>query len=99
MQKPLPAPVNFKTVPFEALGLHALVDRIMGIRLYGGHARTWLDADRVTDLAFTPNVPLGFHHELGLSLTNIVGSPVRLDVTYRLDEPGFSVGIGLSSLF
>jgi hypothetical protein len=90
---------DFKTVPFEALGLHALVDRIMGIRLYGGHARTWLDADRVTDLAFTPNVPLGFHHELGLSLTNIVGSPVRLDVTYRLDEPGFSVGIGLSSLF
>jgi hypothetical protein len=90
---------DFKTVPFEALGLQALVDRNMGIRLYGGHARSWLDDDHVADLAFTPKVPLDFHHELGFSLTNFGGSPFRLDFTYRLDEPGFFVGFGLSRLF
>jgi hypothetical protein len=90
---------DFKTVPFEALGLHTLVDRNMGLRLYGGHARSWLDADHVADLAFTPKVPQRFHHELGLSLTNIGGSPFRLDFTYRLDEPGFFAGFGLSRLF
>jgi len=90
---------DFKTIPFEGLGLDALVDRNMGVRLFGGHARSWLDDDRVTDLAFTPKVPQHVHHELGLSLTNIGGSPFRLDFTYRLDEPGFFIGFGLSQLF
>ena len=90
---------DFQTVPFEALGLRAFVERGMGVRLFGGHARTWLDADRLAALSFTPRYQDQFHHELGLALTNIWGTPLRLDFTYRIDKPGFFVGFGLSRMF
>lgn len=38
------------------------------------------------------------HHELTLSLAEIWGSPVRLDLTYRLDRPGLFLGLGISRL-
>ncbi len=90
---------DFTTAPFEALGLRALVDRGMGLRLFGGHGRTWIDPDRLAAPAFTPRRCDGFHHELGLSLTDFWGTPFRLDVAYRLDAPGLFVGLGLSRLF
>ena len=90
---------DFRTVPFEALGLRGLVERNMGVRLYGGHGRTWIDADRLAALTFTPRYQTAFHHEVGLALTNVLGLPLRLDFTYRLDQPGFYVGFGLSRLF
>ncbi len=40
----------------------------------------------------------GGHHELTISLAGIWGSPVQLDLTYRLDRPGLFVGLGLSRL-
>ncbi|MFQ5569882.1 MAG: hypothetical protein ACE5G0_09420, partial [Rhodothermales bacterium] len=90
---------DFRTVPFEALGLRALVDRGTGLRLFGGHGRTWIAADRLGDLAFVPRYQDHFHQELGVSLTNVWGTPLRLDFTTRLDRPGFYVGFGLSRLF
>ena len=41
----------------------------------------------------------GTHHELTFSFSEIWGSPLRVDVTYRLDRPGLYVGVGLSRLF
>ncbi len=90
---------DFTTTPFERLGLRALVDRGTGLRLFGGHGRAWLDADRLAPLPFTPRRADGFHHELGVSLTDIWSTPFRLDLTYRIDAPGFFVGFGLSRLF
>jgi len=90
---------DFRTVPFEALGLLPFVERDMGFRLFGGHGRAWIDAERLPTLAFTPRTPDRFHHELGLAFTNLWGTPLRLDVGYRLDRPGFFVGFGLSRLF
>ena len=90
---------DFRTVPFEALGLRGFVEREMGVRLFGGHARTWIDAERLAVLDFAPRYPDQFHHELGVALTNVWGTPLRLDFTYRIDEPGFFVGFGLSRLF
>ena len=90
---------DFRTVPFEFLGLRAFVEREMGVRLFGGHGRTWIDADRLATLGFAPRYQDQFHHELGLALTNIWGTPLRLDFTYRFDKPGFFVGFGLSRLF
>ncbi len=40
----------------------------------------------------------GGHHELTISLAEIWGTPVQLDLTYRLDRPGLFVGLGLSRL-
>ncbi len=90
---------DFRTIPFEVLGLRAFVEREMGVRLFGGHGRTWIDADRLVTLGFVPRYQDQFHHELGLALTNIWGTPLRLDFTYRIDNPGFFVGFGLSRLF
>ncbi len=90
---------DFRTVPFEALGLRALVERGTSLRLYGGHGHAWIDAGRLATLGFAPHYQDRFHHELGLSVTDIWGTPLRLDFTYRLDEPGFFVGFGLSRLF
>ncbi len=39
------------------------------------------------------------HHEIGASLADLWGSPVRIDLTYRLDDPGVFVGLGLTRLF
>ena len=90
---------DFRTVPFEALGLRTLVERGTSLRLYGGHGRSWIDTDRLPTLGFAPQYQDAFHHEIGLSFTDIGGTPLRLDFTYRLDEPRFFVGFGLSRLF
>lgn len=87
---------DFTTVPFEWLGLRPLVARQMGVVLFGSHGRTRVDPGRVDALYAPPHAPSGWHHEAGLALTNLFGTPLRLDLTYRLDEPGFVVGIGLS---
>jgi hypothetical protein len=38
------------------------------------------------------------HSEIGVSLSNIF-SLIRIDVAYRLDEPGIYPGIALTRLF
>lgn len=81
---------DFRSWPFEVLGLTPLVDRNMGAALHGGHARAW-------DSMQTE--PQAFYHEIGVSLTNIWGSPLRLDVTHHMGERGVTVGVGLSRLF
>lgn len=85
---------DFQTLPFEALRLGFLVRRGTGLALYGAHGRTWLPADRQAVLSSQPVYQDGFHHEVGLSLTDVWGTPLHLDLTYRLDAPGFSFGFG-----
>lgn len=87
---------DLTTVPFEWLGLRPLVVRRMGIVVHGAHGRTWLGDAYRGRAAFAPRVPDAWHHEAGVSLTHVAGSPLRLDLTWRLDRPGFYVGFGLS---
>ena len=81
---------DFRSWLFEILGLTPLVDRNMGVVLHGGHAHAWES---------TQTEPQAFYHEIGASLTNIWGSPLRLDVTHHIGERGVAVGVGLSRLF
>jgi len=87
---------DFSTLPFEWAGLNFLVNRNTGLRVFGAHGRTWISDDRLQQMTFVPPSARTFHHEVGLSLTNIFGSPIRFDVTYRLDRPGFFLGFGLT---
>ncbi|MDX1532212.1 MAG: carboxypeptidase-like regulatory domain-containing protein, partial [Rhodothermales bacterium] len=82
---------DFRSVPFELLGLTALADRQIGVALHGAHGRSW-DAAPGAGTA-------GWHHEVGLSLSGGFLLPVRLDLTTRLDEPGVFVTLGLARLF
>ncbi|HET6567805.1 MAG TPA: DUF5686 family protein [Rhodothermales bacterium] len=90
---------DFKTIPFEALGLWPLVRMGMGLALYGGHGRTWTDPDHARSLPYAPIYQDAFHHELGLSLTNVLGTPLRLDFTYQLERPEFFIGFGVRNPF
>ncbi len=91
---------NFRTVPFELLGLRGLARRGYSLIVFGGHGRTWLrpEASDVPTLGYVPRVPDGFHHELGVSLSGLFGF-FRLDAAARLDAPGFAVGVAAARIF
>ena len=90
---------DFRTVPFEVLGLDALAARHIGFLVYGAHGRTWLGEDGPRD----PLAPLrttgGWLHEVGVSVSGGFFVPVRLDLTYRVDDPGLFVSFGIARLF
>jgi opacity protein-like surface antigen len=92
---------SFRTSPFELLGLMGIARRGWNVILHGGHARTWIDDDRLLALidagAFVEGSN-GWHHELGVSVSGI-GGLIRIDGTARLDEPAFSLGVSLPRLF
>ena len=39
------------------------------------------------------------HHEVGISLIEPFGVPLRLDTSYRFDQPGFYIGFGVTRLW
>lgn len=89
---------NFRTVPFELLGMHALVRRSIGIIVHGGHGRTWIDENRMANLGFVPVYEERWRHEVGMSINNLFGF-MRFDTTYRIDRPGFYFGISATRFF
>ena len=89
---------NFRTVPFEAVGLYGLAQRGWSLLLHGGHGRTWLAEDRRLPPGYVRSAPGGLHHEFGVALNGILGV-LRLDFTARLDRPGFVVGLSTARLF
>ena len=92
---------SFRTVPLELLGLYGLAEQGYNILLHGGHGQTWISEARQAEL-LQRGLPIadsdGMHHELGLSISGLFGA-FRLDVTKRLDAPGFTVGLGLARLY
>ena len=82
---------NFRTVPFEIAGWSSLVHRGFGVVLHGASGRTWIDSERRESLGYEPHYTDSLHHELGCSL--ILYHLVRLDLTRRLDDPTWSVGL------
>jgi hypothetical protein len=92
---------NFRTVPFEALGLDVLAERSWNLIVFGGHARTWADLPEgspTVDVAVPVIVPEQWHHEVGVSLSGL-GGIFRVDVATRLDAPAWTVGLGAARVF
>ncbi|MCZ6636109.1 MAG: hypothetical protein O7G87_22150, partial [bacterium] len=85
---------NFRTVPFEILGLRGLAKNGISLSIHGGHGRTWMSDRRRAALTYTPQYIDRFHHELGGSINGLWGLG-RIDFTKRLDTSGFYVGWGL----
>ena len=89
---------NLRTVPFQWLGLYGVADRHIELIVHGGHARTWLGAERDQSLrrrGISLRQSARFHHEVGISVNGLLKDLLRVDVTARLDEPAVSVGVGL----
>lgn len=86
---------NFRTVPFEWLGLTPLADRGIGIILFGGAG--YSDAEK-NAAGFNPSVTDGIHGELGISINSIF-SILRLDFAKRIDSHGQYIGISVPRYF
>lgn len=88
---------DFRTLPFEVLGLHGLARQGLRLALLGGHGRTWLSPSWRANRPFQPLTPDGIHHEIGIALHGIFGV-VSIDLTKRLDGPGFDWGIDVEHI-
>lgn len=93
---------NFRTVPFELLGLTPLVERNLGIIVFGGAGKTWISDQRMQQIisrtGYTPNVTDEVHLEAGASLNGLLDL-FRVDFAARLDEPAFLVGVSVARFF
>lgn len=94
---------NFRSVPLEALGWRGAAKSGLSIIAFGGVGRTWISSDQQqffnTNLGYQPtSTNNDWHTEVGVSLSNIF-SLFRIDLAYRVDDPGFYPGISLARLF
>ncbi|NIT61590.1 MAG: carboxypeptidase-like regulatory domain-containing protein, partial [Aliifodinibius sp.] len=90
---------NFRTIPFELLGLQPLVNNNIGFIVFAGAAKTWLHNDNfLSQSGFQPRQTNGTHWEIGASLNGILGL-IRLDLATRIDQPAILVNISLARLF
>lgn len=97
---------SFRTIPFEMIGWRYPIENFWNVLITGGHA--WADdrppvivsgtAGSEMDIVIPVGTPAGGHHEIGLSVSGIL-TAVRLDASWRLDEPGLFLGIGLARIF
>jgi len=88
---------NFRTIPFEALGMKRIAKKGVGIIVGGAHGYFESDANRMTSRMLTPSAN-GYRHEIGLSVNSIF-SLLRIDTAIRLDSPSFYAGISLARIF
>ena len=88
---------SFRTVPFELLGWDWAIRRHWNLLIHGAHGVSKFDSfDASTEPLLTMSD--GWHHEIGFSLSGIL-TALRLDTAYRLDEPGFRLGISMARIF
>lgn len=89
---------HFRTVPFEILGLQWLAKKGLGILIHGASGKTWVSEENASTLSngiFSLN---DWYHEIGLSINGVLNF-FRLDVTKRLNQPGWFVGFSVARLF
>lgn len=91
---------NFRSVPFELLGMRRLVDKNIGLIIFGGAGRTWIGDSRLSKIRSIrqPAYIDHWHTEAGISLNGLFGL-FRLDFATRLDEPALVMGLSLAHLF
>lgn len=90
---------NFRSIPFEAVGLHGLADKGWSLLAFGGAARTWNGDARLQSLRSLGVRTTGrWHTEAGVSLSGLFGI-FRIDFAKRLDAPGTTVGISVARVF
>ncbi|MBN2416848.1 carboxypeptidase-like regulatory domain-containing protein [bacterium] len=87
---------NFRTVPFEILGLRKLAEKGVSLLIHGASGRTWIPEE---DLArFDWNGLNGWHHEIGVSLSGLFDL-FRIDCTWPLSGNGVYFGLSGSRMF
>ena len=90
---------SFRTLPFEWMNWRGAIKRQWQVIVHGasGWSRFIGDGPDAPLLSGILAVPDG-HHEMGLSLSGLF-TLLRLDTTWRLDQPGLAVGLSVSRIF
>ncbi len=87
---------TFRTIPFELMGWDWAIKKNWNVIVHGAHGWTSFE-DYIP--AGTPVFDSdGVHNEIGFSLSGLF-TVLRLDSTWRLDEPGFRFGFSFARLF
>lgn len=93
---------NFKSVPLEMLGWRDASKTGLSIIAFGGIGKTWVKQEQISEFnsrfGLAPITAEDLHIEAGLSLSNIFNL-FRADVAYRVDQPGFYLGVSVARLF
>ena len=89
---------NFRTVPFELIGLRYLAKKGIGIIIHGAHGQTWINDESMQNQQSDYLYSGKPHHELGLSINGLFNF-FRFDMTQRLDQQAFYVGLSLARMF
>lgn len=93
---------NFRSIPLEALGWRGAAKSGLSIITFAGIGRTWISSDQQqffnSNVRFQPVSTKDWHQEVGVSLSNIF-SLIRVDLAYRVDDPGFYPSIAFARLF
>lgn len=85
---------NFRTIPFELLGLKKLADKGWGIIIFGGAGESTADGKYPDNLMISD----GIHSEIGISLNSVFGI-LRIDFAKRLDQPETFIGFSVPRYF
>ena len=90
---------NFKSVPFEMLGLKYFARNKYEVILHGASGRTWIEKNRLNKIKeiYKPLYKDIFHNELGIGLMmKFQFFLVRLDVTRNLNNQRNYIGFSLN---
>ena len=87
---------NFRSIPFELMGLRTLSDRGWGVIVFGGAG--YAESDVSTVMMDLISGIDNIHTEAGISLNSIFGI-LRVDFAKRLDAPGNYFGISVPRYF
>jgi hypothetical protein len=85
---------NFRTAPFEVLGLWPLVNRGFSLLVSGGYGQTWISEDRRAALPLIPRWTKIPHKEVGASL--FLYHIFRVDLTRLVDPGGWAIGVSMA---
>ncbi len=87
---------TFRTVPFELIGWEWAIKKHWNVILHGAHG--WTSFENYEPAGIPVFESDGVHNELGFSLSGLF-TLLRLDASWRLDEPGFRFGFSVARLF
>jgi hypothetical protein len=92
---------NFRTLPFELLGLNLIANLGLEIIVYGAAGRTWFSEEKLSELNYTPSYYGGYMSEVGFSINKVIPlfPLARLDFTYNNQNKNFYMGFGIAKMF
>lgn len=86
---------TFRTVPFERMGWQWAVEQHWHVIVHGAHG--YSDTKRSLPAGYS-GLEGNWHHEAGISLSGLF-TVARLDAAWRLDAPGFRIGLSTARIF